>query len=54
MNIKIAGISRGQNAHLLKLNHPMDLINLAMIALVIKLNKCPSVSNWLIFGNKLF
>ena len=54
MSIKIAKILCSQSVYLLKLNHPIDLMNLPTIPPIIKLNKCPSVCNWLTFGSKLF
>ena len=43
-----------RNVHLVKLNHPMDLINLPIIPSVRKFNQYLKIYNWLTFGSKVF
>ncbi len=54
MHMEVIGIFCNQNAHHLKLHHPMYFINMPTVILVVKLNKFPSIYNWLTFGSKSF
>lgn len=54
MSIKIMRIICSQNAPILKLHYLIDLINFPTVCLVIKLNQCFSIYNWLLSRNKTF
>ena len=54
ISIKVTKILSNQNMHLLKLNYSIDFMNLPMVSLVINLNQCLNIYNWLIFESKLF